>query len=44
MKSFYGTEKNNKKNKIMKNRNRYLSSVLDWNEGPRDLVGRYDCL
>ena len=42
MESFYGTEKNN--NKKQKKRNQYLSSVLDWKEGLRDLMGRYDCL
>ena len=38
MESFYGTKKNNNK------KNQYFSSVLDWKEGMRDLMGRYDCL
>ena len=40
--SFYSTEKNRKKKR--KKRNQYLSSVLDWKGGLRDLVGGYDCL
>ena len=44
MESFYGTKKNNNKKKEKKKRNKYLSSVLDWKEGLRDLMGRYDCL
>ena len=44
MESFYGAEKNNNKKKEKKKRNQYLSSVLDWKEGLRDLMGRYDCL
>ena len=43
MESLYGTEKNNNK-KQKKKRNQYLRSVLDWKEGLRDLMGRYDCL
>ena len=33
-----------RRTKKKKKGNQYLSSVLDWKEGMRDLMGRYDCL